>query len=278
MSDLIDAHLAHLRAGGYSVETLQDREKILRRLERELPYGIEHVGTADLEAWLCPFRGWTLYTYRGHIAGFYRWATGGRRPHLSWDPTQELARVRAPKNMPRPVEDDELAVALALPRPWRTAVVLARYQGLRCAEIARMRRGDITAERVLVYRKGGKTASLFVSPAVWSEVESLPPGPLIHNRRGSSYTPDELSGIVSRRLAAAGLVGVTLHRFRHSFATWMLTPADMGGGGANLRQVQVLLGHESPTSTAVYTQVSDGQLRRLMQKLPTTPGDQQPAR
>ena len=49
MSDLIHAHLAHLRAGGYAPKTVGDRAKILDRLDRDLPYGIEQVGTEDLD-------------------------------------------------------------------------------------------------------------------------------------------------------------------------------------------------------------------------------------
>lgn len=278
MSDLIEGHLAHLRAGGYSEQTIDDRRKILLRLDRELPYGVEQVATEDLEEWLSQFYGWTLYTYRNHIVGFYRWSAAGHRPHLSFDPSADLARKRPPKGVPRPASDDQVRGALQLARPWRTAIVLARYNGLRCGEITRLDREHVTRERMIVRRKGGKLAAMFVHPYVWAEVEELPAGPLVpHPRTGRRWIPDRLSGAMSEQLAGVGLVGVTLHRFRHAFATWMLLPVDLGGAGANLREVQVLMGHESPTSTAIYTEITDGQLRRLMQKLPTVTGSQQVA-
>lgn len=41
MSDLIEGHIAHIRAAGYSTVTITDREEVLRRVDRDLPYGLD---------------------------------------------------------------------------------------------------------------------------------------------------------------------------------------------------------------------------------------------
>lgn len=261
MSDLIDGHVAHLRAAGQTAKSIRDRTKLLRRLARELPFGLEVVGTEDLESWLGQFGpGWTLYTYSKHIRGFYCWAAstpGG----LTFDPAAALPRIRAPKCRPRPLSDAQVAVALQLPRPWRTAIILALYGGLRVGAVARLYREHVGRDEMVVHRKGGDTYMVQTHPAIWAEVRSLGCGPVVPLRRGGRFQPDDLSARLSDRLAGAGLPGVTLHRFRHTFGTRLL--AETG----NLRLVQEALGHEDISSTQIYTEVEKGQLRLAIQKL-----------
>src|SRR5258708_1906097 len=92
MDTLIREYLAHIRAGGYSRHTLQDRQELLVRLDRDLPYGIGTVATEDLERWLgalgCSPPSWTLCTYFTAIRAFYGWATKTHR--LDFDPSGDL--------------------------------------------------------------------------------------------------------------------------------------------------------------------------------------------
>jgi integrase len=269
MSELIRAYLARLRAGGYAETTVTARAGILGRLESELQHGL--TATADeLTDWLGNphWSRWTRYTYFEAVVSFYGWATTGEDAFLDYDPTRELIRPRTPSGEPRPATEEQLVAGMALGRPWRVAVVLAAFNGLRCAEICRLNRSDVTAGTVRVHRKGGKVQELPTHGAVWAEVQDLPAGRLLLSPRGRPFRPARLSGEMSRVLSAAVGVRLTLHQLRHRYATQTLLPRELGGAGADIHTVQDLLGHASVASTQIYTQVTDRQRRLAVAALP----------
>jgi integrase len=157
-------------------------------------------------------------------------------------------------------------------QPLRIAVLLAAFGGLRCAEITRVHRAHITAERMSVVRKGGKRQELPTHHLVWAEVRDLPHGVLVRRpQSGRPYTSDDLSKAAAKALIRAGLRGVTLHMLRHRFATVALLPVEHGGAGADIRTVQELLGHAQLSSTQIYTAVTDRQRRAAIAALPVPP-------
>lgn len=258
MSDLIDGHVAHIRAAGYSEVTISDRAEVLRRVDRELPCGLESATTPELAEWLS-HPGWspqTRATYYGHIRAFYRWACDTRHSeYLSYDPSAGLTRPKIPQRAPRPVSDDELHRALTgLDERYRLYVLLAYHAGLRCCEIVRLHREHITDRDLLIVRgKGGYRDMLPTHPEIWAAVKGLPPGPVCHITRAAN-----LSRAAGCQFEHLGLKGVTMHRFRHAFAT------DLLRNGVNIRIVQELLRHRSLASTQVYCQVTDEERRRAV--------------
>ena len=81
---------------------------------------------------------------------------------------------------------------------------------------------------------------------------------LFLNNLGGRLTERGIQMIVKRHALSAGLdVEFHTHNLRHSFATHLLN------GGADLRVVQDLLGHESPSTTQIYTHVSAEQARKV---------------
>lgn len=83
---------------------------------------------------------------------------------------------------------------------------------------------------------------------------------LFLNNRGEPLTRVMVFNIIKQAARLAGIdKSISPHTLRHSYATHLLE------GGANIRQVQELLGHESITTTEVYTHLDRGHLRRVVE-------------
>lgn len=255
--DLIDAHVAHLRAGGYAVRTITDRYELLSRMDDQLPEGLCEASTDELEQWLSDptWSQWTRVTYHSHVRGFFRWACAGDDPYLDWDPSADLARPRNPNRVPHPVTEEELNAALSRSdRRWRLVVLLAAFAGLRAGEISRLRREDVTAEQIRVVKgKGGRDAVLPTHPSIWALVARMPAGLLVRTRTGREFTGDQLSVMARHHFNSIDMPEVHLHRLRHRFATELIR------SGADIRTVQELMRHSSLATTAGYIQVTDQQ-------------------
>jgi site-specific recombinase XerD len=186
----------------------------------------------------------------------------------------ELVRASAAK--PR---DGAGALGVALAQRDRAVVETAYAAGLRISELAAADLGSLDLRRgeIRVLGKGRKERiGLLGRPAV-SAIEAYlaegrptllarraaaaggagdTPTVIFLNHRGGPLGVRGLRYRLDRLCRAAGLPeGVSPHTFRHSFATHLLD------GGADLRVVQELLGHENLATTQVYTHVSAGRLR-----------------
>lgn len=233
------------------------------------------------------------------IRSFYRWAT--RAGIVAGDPWGGMATPRLPHRLPRVLEVDQIEALLdavdtqaELPGAGhrdpalREAIVLrdraiveaAYAAGLRVSELAGaeldgldLRRGEIRVlgkgrkERIgllgrpaldalAAYVEAGRPALLARRPP-----DSAASGALFLNHNGAPLGTRGLRYRLERLRRSAGLPdGVSPHTLRHSFATHLLE------GGADLRVVQELLGHENLATTQVYTHVSPARLRTVYEQ------------
>jgi len=151
--------------------------------------------------------------------------------------------------------------------------------GLRVSELVKLDRDKVDLDRreFGVVGKGGKARVVFLSSraAEWVrkylEERQDPYQPLFIRHKGKvdpttpsekmRLTPRSIERIVRHYAAKAGISRkVTPHIIRHSFAT------DLLQNGADIRSVQVMLGHANIATTQIYTHVTDKQLRDIHKK------------
>jgi len=141
--------------------------------------------------------------------------------------------------------------------------------GLRVSELVNLRITDIHYAEgfVTVTGKGNKQRLVPISNKALKEIDNYKPHrerlPVIHdqnimflNRRGKKLTRAMIFTIIKDLAAKAGIrKKISPHTFRHSFATHLVE------GGADLRAVQEMLGHESILTTEIYTHIDRSFLR-----------------
>ena len=192
----------------------------------------------------------------------------------SVDPTDVLEAPIKRRPLPKALSAGQVELLLAQQMPGKTplrdrAILELMYAaGLRASEVVSVELASIDLARgyVAVKGKGNKErVSLFGETCkraidCYLRQERLPgqgPGqPLFTNIHGRAITSRTVQNIVTRWARQAGLPeSVSPHTLRHSFATHLLD------GGADLKSVQQLLGHESLATTQIYTHVSIERLR-----------------
>jgi integrase/recombinase XerD len=193
------------------------------------------------------------------------------------DPAATLPAASAGRPLPRPIALADVLRLLAAPdgaTPQglrdRAALELLYGAGLRISELAGLDVDDVDPvdRMVRVLGKGDRERIVpFGAPAAdavdaWlrrGRPVLTPRGPaLLVNRRGGRMTRQGLWKAIAGHVERSGIAAhVTPHTLRHSFATHLLD------GGADVREVQELLGHASLTTTQVYTLVSRGALREV---------------
>lgn len=156
------------------------------------------------------------------------------------------------------------------------AIIETLYScGLRVSELVTLRLGDIFFDDgfLRVIGKGDKQRLVPLSSEaqhqieLWMEqrrlmsVDSKSVDILFLNRRGRRLSRVMVFNIIKDAAAAAGIAKqVSPHTLRHSFATHLLE------GGASIRQVQEMLGHESILTTEIYTHLDRTKLRSAIEK------------
>lgn len=213
------------------------------------------------------------------IAGmrsFYRFLR--MEGYVETDPTELLESPRLGRDLPDVLTVEEIdAMIAAIPEgkdesPRNHAIIETLYgSGLRVSELvaARLSRLSLDDAVLIVEGKGSKQRMVPVSPTAIDLIRHYlpirgrtgikPEGEdiIFLNRRGGPLSRVMVFYIIRDLAAAAGITKtVSPHTLRHSFATHLLE------GGANLRAIQEMLGHESIATTELYLHLDRSRLRR----------------
>ncbi|MGN1400566.1 MAG: tyrosine recombinase XerC [Bacillus sp. (in: firmicutes)] len=213
------------------------------------------------------------------LRSFYKWML--REQYVKENPFQMVSLPKKDQRLPHFLYEEEITLLFksidgSTPLGKRDVALLEVLYGtgIRVSECCGMTLKDIdfSLETILVHGKGkkdryvpfGKYASdalhIYINGARNELVNGAGHDYVFVNSRGERLTERGVRYILTRMVRKAGNEGkLHPHMLRHSFATHLLN------NGADLRSVQELLGHDSISSTQVYTHVTKEQLRKVYQ-------------
>src|SRR5664280_310297 len=224
--ELIAAHHVDQERRGLLPTSIEKRDGQLQIFSRYLePRSLLDAQREDVEQFLDSrnIGARTRYAWLSHLHNFYDWTL--REDIGTSDPTVRIIRPKMRRSLPRPAATDQLVAALRVADPMRRCwLLLAAYMGLRCQEIAGIRREDILQDEGLlrvVKGKGGVERMIPIHPEVMAALLALPmPGVgwVFQRPGGGPWPPPRLSQRFNKFLREAGVNG-TAHTLRHWFGS-----------------------------------------------------------
>lgn len=208
---------------------------------------------------------------------FYTWS---RRERLvEEDPTRLLASPKLGRHLPDTLSEDDVERLLAAPDPAqtlglrdRTMLELLYATGLRVSELVNLQEHQVNLRQgvVRVTGKGQKERLVpmgevaidwlrrYLAEARPALAAGVPTDILFLTRRRQGMTRQAFWYLIKRYARQVGIrVELSPHTLRHAFATHLLNH------GADLRAVQMLLGHSNISTTQIYTHVAQARLQAL---------------
>ena len=283
--DIVSRYRRYLKLEkGYSANTLdaymRDVDKLFRYLAVE-QVDVLDVKLEDLEHFAAFISDLgigprSLARFLSGVRQFYRFLVIDG--YLEVDPTELLESPKQPDHLPEVLstaEVDLLEQAIDLSK-WeghrnRAIIEVLFSCGLRVSELTNLKLSNLYIEEqyIRVMGKGSKERLVPISPRALDElnywfadrnVMKIKPGEedyVFLNRRGQHLTRTMILIMIKRYAVEAGIKKtISPHTLRHSFATSLLE------GGADLRAIQAMLGHESIGTTEIYTHIDTSTLRQ----------------
>ena len=290
MHDLVDEYMNFMAVEkGASRNTIDGYSRDLNRYARFIEdrgiLGIGAVETEDVIAFLSTLHGVGLAANSVNrslaaLRGFYRYLL--REKKVDRSPMAHIALAKVWTRLPHVLSREEMALLLAQPGDATAAEIrdaamleLMYATGIRVSELIGLTVNSINWQvgYLTALGKGEKERIVPVGRTAYEAVKRYQEAArpillkgresqrLFLNRAGKGLTRQGFWKIVKRYAGKAGLdETIHPHTFRHSFASHLLE------GGADLRSVQIMLGHADISTTQVYTHVTRERLKEIHRK------------
>ncbi len=214
------------------------------------------------------------------VKRFYQYAL--RQGKIRFDPSLDIDAPKLPRGLPRTLTEEDVEKLLASPDAGdalglrdRAMLETLYASGLRVTELVSLKVSQVSQDMgvVRIMGKGAKERLVPLGEEALSWIrrylkESRPQilgrraaDAMFVTHRGEGMTRQAFWHLLKRHAAAAGLTRrISPHTLRHAFATHLLNH------GADLRVVQLLLGHSDISTTQIYTHVARERLKQLHAK------------
>ena len=288
--DMLDSYLTYLvvikglsKNTAYSYKT--DIEKLFRYLEKRSIDSITQIEPSDLSDFIVDLNinGLGIKSINRCIVSikqFFKYLL--LENVISSDPTLDITAPKMKRSIPEVLSIEEIEKLLTAPdistfEGLRDSAMLELLyaSGLRVSELVELTLNDLNNEHgyVIVYGKGSKERLVPVGQTSLKKIKDyldLSRSNLLKNRvseylfitkRGSNFTRQGIWKIIKNYSGRIGIEkSISPHTIRHSFATHLLE------NGADLRTIQMLLGHSDISTTQIYTHVEGKRLKEIHEK------------
>ncbi|CCV66355.1 MAG: tyrosine-type recombinase/integrase [Paracholeplasma sp.] len=222
----------------------------------------------------------TIARHVSSIKRFYRYCYTNEL--IEKDVSQTLKAPKIEKKLPKIINQKEIdlvfqSIDQSTPLGFRNYLIFEMLYslGLRASELCQIEVSDIDLSRMQIKVKGKgskdryvvvhdglakalRTYLTYTRVLLQTKGDSLESNRLLINYKGGNLTPRGLRVILNKLFDEAGeTIHVSPHMLRHSFASALLD------GGADLRVVQELLGHEHLKTTQIYTHLSNEKIKKI---------------
>ena len=271
----IDIFLESLSAErGRSQRTLASYASDLRHADENLPNGLLGATAADVQNYLSklPERATSIARHASALRGYYKFLM--LEKIISENPAANLELPKRKRALPKflSVQEIELLISSAgdihNTARLRAMLELVYASGLRVSELCELPMTANLGDKLLIHGKGAKERIVPMHEraqhalAKWLELRGDDKSKYVFPGRGKSghITRDGFFKLLKKCAVLAGIEPsrVSPHVLRHSFASHLLA------GGANLRAIQTMLGHEDISTTQIYTHVLPDKLRETV--------------
>lgn len=268
MSQLRQRMIEDLQVRNYSPRTIQHYVQHVARFAKHFHTSPDRLGTSHI-------RQYQIYLTRERKASysyfnqavcalrfFYRTTLG-----KDWNVRRELPYARKERRLPVVLSKQELAQFFqAIKNPRHRIILMTAFSaGLRVSEVVALQPADIDSQRMMIRVHGKGRKDRFTPLSVmllgilrehWQQTR--PTKWLFPGKNPDHYlSPRSVQRACQRAAQASGIrKRITPHILRHSFATSLLE------SGADIRTIQMLLGHKKLATTVIYTHVTPLQIRK----------------